>query len=133
MSYNRTDKLKILRSLSIAFDDASQTIRVIGKPLHFGDKHFPAPTELVVGRAPRDVILTRRKTSEEGIGVPGIDVPDPGDVGNAVDQLTECLSNIEDCGDKILKHVTANIDISAEHINFTSENNEAHKKYWPPA
>ena len=118
--FTRTQKLKSLSSLSIAFDDALQTIRVTGKPLHFRDRHFPAPTELIVGRAPPDVILTRRRTGEQNIDVPG------------VDGAWDCLKDPMECKDHLVEKLAADIDSPEEHISFKSEENEPHKKYWPP-
>ena len=95
--------------MSIAFDDASQTIRVTGLPLQFGDKHFPAPTELIIGRAPRDVVLTRRRPSEQGWWscTKAVLKGDPG-----------CL-------------LTHNFDLTEEHIDFNSKENEPRKMLWP--
>jgi len=53
------------RSLSILFDDVFYTILVTGKPLEFGDRHFPALTGLTIGSPSSDVVLTRRRRPEK--------------------------------------------------------------------
>ena len=103
--------------MSIAFDDASQTIWVTGKPLRFGDKHFPAPTELVIGKAPRNVTLTRRATSKQGFKFP---------------DWKECLLDIKECGHELVGALDANLTSPKTHIDLNSKDNQPHKKYWPP-
>lgn len=96
------------------------TIRVTGKPLRWGDRHFPAPAELIIGRPPSDVVMTRRSTSEEDFSI--------GDFG-------DCVKHPMDCGHKIINKLTMDIDtadVDGSTIDFNGENNEAHKKYWPP-
>lgn len=115
--------------MSIAFDDTSQTIWVTGKPLRFGDKHFPSPTELVIGRAPRDVTLTRRATRKQGVDIP--DLPDPPHIpkwGEAID----CLKDLMECGPNLVGALDADLESPEKHISLDSKNNEPHKKYWPP-
>ena len=109
--------------MSIEFDNASLTIRVTGKPLRWGDRHFPAPAELIIGRAPPDVILTRRSTNEQS------DILDP------FKGLFKCLRHPKKCADHLIKALTVDFDtdgIDGTHIDFKSKDKEAHKKYWPP-
>ena len=110
--------------MSFAFDDASQTIRVTGKPLRFGDRHFPAPTEMTIGRAPRDLILTRRTESVQD------DVPGPDDVPG-LDEVVKCMKDPKKC---LMSHLPTNISVEASdnHIDFNSGEKEPRKKYWPP-
>lgn len=120
---SQSQELMCIRSLSIEFDDTSLTIRVTGKPLRWGDRHFPAPTELIIGRAPPDVIMTPRSTSEQN---------------GAIDKLKElyyCLRHPRKCADALVKKLTIDIDtteLEGTHIDFNGKDKEAHKKYWPP-
>ena len=116
----QTQELMSLRSLSIAFDDASLTIRVTGKPLRWRDRHFPAPAELIVGKPPSDVIRTRCSTREENSWIRAI---------------WDCVKHPTDCAHDLIEHLTIDIDtadVDGSTINFNGENNEAHKRYWPP-
>lgn len=107
--------------MSIEFNDASLTIRVTAKPLRRGDRHFPAPAELMIGRAPSDVIMTRRSTSENN---------------GLISTGWDCVTlDIKKCKKGLIKLLTTDIDtsdIDGTHIDFNSKDKEAHKKYWPP-
>ena len=118
--FTQTQKLTSLRSLSIAFDDDFQTIRVIGRPLRFGDRHYPAPTELIIGREPRNVILTRRMTRKQDL-----DWPDWHDIWG-------CVKHPKKCAHDIVEHLNVDIDSPDKHISFDSEEYQPRKKYWPP-
>lgn len=113
LRFTRRQRLTGPRSLSIAFDDDLQIIRVTGKHLRFGDRHFPAPTELIIGRAPGDVILTRRATSKEG-------------------GVWHCFTHPMKCWRNWMHHLTLDFDSPEKHIDFNSKENEPRKKYWPP-
>lgn len=118
--FTQIQKLTSPRSLSIVFDDALETIWVTGKPLHFGDRHFPAPAELIIGRAPGNVVLTRRMTNERDVSQ---------DLG---DDLECMIKDPVECVQEEIAKISLDIDSPDRHINFTSKEHESRKKYWPP-
>lgn len=115
--------------MSIAFDDDSHTVLVTGKPLEFGDRHFPAPTELIIGSAPSDVILSHRRSRGKR---------DSDDWDDDFEKWGKCLlyHSLETCANKAVNKELANISFDFEspdkQIDFTSkEPSESRKKYWP--
>ncbi len=115
--------------MSIAFDYESHTVSVTGKPLEFGDRHFPAPTELIIGSAPSDAILTYRQSREKR---------DTDDWDDDFEKWGKCLfiHSLETCAEKAVKKELAKISFDFEspdkQIDFTSkEPSEERKQYWP--
>jgi len=115
--------------LSIVFDDVSRTALVTGKPLEFGDRYFPAPTELIVGSAPSDVILSHRHKRAKS---------DSDDWDDDFELWGKCLllHSSKTCAEKAVRKELAQLSFDFEspdnEIDFTSEEpSESRKKYWP--